>query len=564
MVVDFIKIEPGMSTTKPSNKKVVSTVRPTPLNKPIQSMANQQQQQIIVIPGNMLIGNKQNGQAATMEQVKSILKLATTSNQNLQAKTIVTTSNPKTTITGSNVTSKAPVVLPTLMKSTTNAAIVRPVSNRTAIVSPQQLQSTPRVISLKRPYSAITCAKPEIAEPNIIKISPSSNIQGISTITTDHIKKEVEDDTPLQSEQPVRKRANLDHMSTEEKMMRRKLKNRVAAQNARDKKRVKMDEMEDKIKRLEEENKLLMEKQQGLINLSQRLMKENEILSGKPSQEIEPTSFIKVEPQIFEDTDVSQNHVLYVPPLSPESLPRSPSPSSSISSSTMTQHQRLSSLDSDGELTDSQSSIVSSDSSDVSSLVEQRSVEPAAGTRSTLGRGRDYVQKSEGQLVRSIYNSTVYDLSYDNNTTSGQQSVIPGQEDGPNDVIKGALRASGLLDFTTKETNESTSIASSIGGEETADIDDSWLSDLVVMDTSVENNNVVEKQTAMDEQSQDGSIFTPRCHDNFNDIASSATSLLDKYVAHKNQQQLQQQQSTELNNEEFDSYFNELFPDLAL
>merc|ERR1712018_93756 len=139
-------------------------------------------------------------------------------------------------------------------------------------------------------------------------------------------------------------------------------------------KRVKMDEMEEKIKRLEQQNKMLMEKQQDLINLSQRLMKENEMLSGKSSQD---TSFIKVEPQIYEDSDISQNHVLYVPPLSPESLPRSPSPSSSISSSTMTQHQRLSSLDSDGELSDTQTSIVSSDSSDVSSLVEQRSVEPA-------------------------------------------------------------------------------------------------------------------------------------------------------------------------------------------
>ena len=174
------------------------------------------------------------------------------------------------------------------------------------------------------------------------------------------------------------------------------------------------------------------------------------------------------------------------------------------------------------------------------------------------------MQKSEGQLIRSVYNSPIYDLSYDNDTTSGQQSVITRQESGPNDVIKGALRASGLLDFTTKETNESTSIASSIGREETTDIDDGWLSDLVVMDTTVENNNVVEKQTLIEQQSQDGSIFTPRGHDNFNDISSSATSLLDKYVAHKNQQQLQQQQSTELNNEEFDSYFNELFPDLAL
>jgi len=369
MVVDFIKIEPGIST-KPSSTKVISPVRPTPLNKPIQNMANQQQQQIIVIPGNMLIGNKQNGQTATMEQVKSILKLATTSNPNLQTRTIVTTSSPKTTVTGNIVNSKTPVVLPTLMKTTGNAAIVRPVSNKTAIVTPQQMQGSPRVISLKRPYSAITCAKPEIAEPNIIKLSPSSNIQGITPITSE-IKKEVDDDS---SEQPVRKRANLDHMSTEEKMMRRKLKNRVAAQNARDKKRVKMDEMEDKIKRLEQQNKMLMEKQQDLINLSQRLMKENEMLSGKSSQD---TSFIKVEPQVYEDSDISQNHVLYVPPLSPESLPRSPSPSSSISSSTMTQQQRLSSLDSDGELTESHDSIVSSDHSDVSSLVEQRSVEPA-------------------------------------------------------------------------------------------------------------------------------------------------------------------------------------------
>merc|ERR1719400_1819450 len=368
----------------------------------------------------MLIGNKQNGQTATMEQVKSILKLATTSNPNLQTRTIVTTSSPKTTVTGNIVNSKTPVVLPTLMKTTGNAAIVRPVSNKTAIVTPQQMQGSPRVISLKRPYSAITCAKPEIAEPNIIKLSPSSNIQGITPITSE-IKKEVDDDS---SEQPVRKRANLDHMSTEEKMMRRKLKNRVAAQNARDKKRVKMDEMEDKIKRL---------KQQNLINLSQRLMKENEMLSGKSSQD---TSFIKVEPQVYEDSDISQNHVLYVPPLSPESLPRSPSPSSSISSSTMTQQQRLSSLDSDGELTESHDSIVSSDHSDVSSLVEQRSVEPAARTRSTLGRGRDNMQKSEGQLIRSVYNSPIYDLSYDNDTTSGQQSVIIRQESSPNDVIK--------------------------------------------------------------------------------------------------------------------------------
>ena len=51
-------------------------------------------------------------------------------------------------------------------------------------------------------------------------------------------------------DKPVRKRANLDHLSSEEKLMRRKLKNRVAAQNARDKKRMKMEEMEAELMRL--------------------------------------------------------------------------------------------------------------------------------------------------------------------------------------------------------------------------------------------------------------------------------------------------------------------------
>ena len=179
MVVDFIKVEQIMSTKTPT-RKVLSTVRPRPLSKPIQSMANPQQQ-IIVIPGNMLVGNKQNGHTtATMEQVKSILKLATTSNQqNLQLKSIVTSTNAKSSTCSVVGASKTPVVLPTLMKTTTNAAIVRPVNGtqKTAIVSPrQQVQiasNSPRVISLKRPYPA--------TEHNIIKLSPSAHIQVIIT-----------------------------------------------------------------------------------------------------------------------------------------------------------------------------------------------------------------------------------------------------------------------------------------------------------------------------------------------------------------------------------------------
>jgi len=175
------------------------------------------------------------------------------------------------------------------------------------------------------------------------------------------------------------------------------------------------------------------------------------------------------------------------------------------------------------------------------------------------------VQKSAGnqQLVGSIYNGPILDLSYDNSTTSDQQFIITRQEDGPSDVIKGALRASGLLDFTTEEENEScSSVASSIGGEATADIDDNWLSDLMVVNPSATNNNV-DKQAMIG--LDHGSIFTPKSHDNNGEIS---TSLLDKYLTQQNlqhqEQQLQHQQSGEVDNEEFDSYFNELFPDLAL
>jgi len=78
------------------------------------------------------------------------------------------------------------------------------------------------------------------------------------------------------------------------------------------------------------------------------------------------------------------------------------------------------------------------------------------------------------------------------------------------------------------------------------------------------NNNLMDKQTIVDQV--EGSIFTSTCQDNINDMSTTST-LLDKYLAQKNvqqQQQVKQEQSTMLDNEEFDSYFNELFPDLAL
>merc|ERR1711971_207259 len=96
--------------------------------------------------------------------------------------------------------------------------------------------------------------------------------EGSSTYGTD----EGNDDN-----KPVRKRANLDHLSPEEKLMRRKLKNRVAAQNARDKKRVKMEDMEGDLERLKAHAKALETRNAQLVSENERLVAQNDQLRSE-------------------------------------------------------------------------------------------------------------------------------------------------------------------------------------------------------------------------------------------------------------------------------------------
>ncbi|CAL8293699.1 unnamed protein product [Gadus morhua 'NCC'] len=77
---------------------------------------------------------------------------------------------------------------------------------------------------------------------------------------------------------PMRKRQRLTHLSPEEKALRRKLKNRVAAQTARDRKKAKMGELEQQVLELELENHklhiengLLREKSSGLVTENEEL-----------------------------------------------------------------------------------------------------------------------------------------------------------------------------------------------------------------------------------------------------------------------------------------------------
>merc|ERR1712051_610486 len=104
----------------------------------------------------------------------------------------------------------------------------------------------------------------------------------------------------------VRKRANLDHLSSDEKLMRRKLKNRVAAQNARDKKRVKMEDME----RLKAHAKALETRNAQLVSENERLVAQNDQLCSdantKGDQEVNSPLVVRQSPESAEPTNDPQ------------------------------------------------------------------------------------------------------------------------------------------------------------------------------------------------------------------------------------------------------------------
>lgn len=78
--------------------------------------------------------------------------------------------------------------------------------------------------------------------------------------------------------QPPRKRERLNHLSPDEKMYRRKLKNRIAAQTARDRKKILMEDLEERVKRLEAENEYLRSQNNKLTTVTTELCGENDRL----------------------------------------------------------------------------------------------------------------------------------------------------------------------------------------------------------------------------------------------------------------------------------------------
>nr|AJS19030.1 X-box binding protein 1 [Ptychodera flava] len=118
--------------------------------------------------------------------------------------------------------------------------------------------------------------------------------------------------------QPVRKRQRLTHLTPEEKLMRRKLKNRVAAQTARDRKKALMGDLELRLAQVESKNQELLKTNEMLRKQSIQLADENKKLKAQLRLQ-PPTVNVKQEkdsndPAVCELDTGCESAVLSVPP----------------------------------------------------------------------------------------------------------------------------------------------------------------------------------------------------------------------------------------------------------
>jgi len=124
-----------------------------------------------------------------------------------------------------------------------------------------------------------------------------------------------ENDSDDSSVGGTRKRKRLTYLSPEEKMVRRKLKNRVAAQTARDRKKQRMTELEEMIDVLQDKNQHLITENEDLRRSAMTLLEENSLLKQRlemPSNNVQVTPKVEVVTRKLSDA-VTESAVLSTP-----------------------------------------------------------------------------------------------------------------------------------------------------------------------------------------------------------------------------------------------------------
>jgi hypothetical protein len=108
-----------------------------------------------------------------------------------------------------------------------------------------------------------------------------------------------------ETQEQKKKRQRLTHLTAEEKLMRRKLKNRVAAQSARDRKKVKMEDLEQSVSLLRSQNEQLRNENETLKEKTRKLLEENQRLKSL-NQTIKP--MIESNKTVLQVVDVAKTN----------------------------------------------------------------------------------------------------------------------------------------------------------------------------------------------------------------------------------------------------------------